>query len=98
MSLSFVDYIKYIKKLEIKETNVEILKRIFLLQNTRYYTKYINLIANNSKIDLIYCCLTKLLKDQKIIVIFAFLLVTLVFYNINTIVFYFYQNLDAFVI
>lgn len=66
------------------------LKRKILLQNTRYYTKHVNLITNNSKINLMCCRLTKLLKNQKIIVIFAFLLIILIFHNVDTIAFYLY--------
>ncbi len=66
-----------------------------MLQNIRYYTEYTNLIIDNSKIDILFCRFAKLSKNQKIIVISAFLSVIVVFYNINTTVFYLYYSLNT---
>lgn len=93
--LALTSFCKILRIQSYKKINFEMLKRKILLQNIRYYTKHANLIAENSKIDILYCQFAKLLENQKTIVVFAFLPVIVVFHNISTTAFYLYYDLNT---
>jgi len=91
--LSYARYLNYIEKINLKKVKTKILKKKILLLNIKYYTKYNNNLANNSRIILLRCQIARLLKKQKTLVKFVLLSIIIVFCNIYIIALYLYSNI-----